>query len=99
MTNKEQHNEILQQLEALYEAYAKEVANYVKKSGFDEFNPRCQKKIQSIADKYAKYIRPLQEEANVLAEKINIELEEERKKQYLTVSEYEQMKNKIENKK
>lgn len=98
MTDKEQHEEILKQLDALYEAYAKEFAKYAKTKDFDEYNPRCIKKTEEIAEKYAQYIRPLQAQANALADKINAQLEEERKNEYMTVAEYEEIKNKIEHK-
>lgn len=99
MTDKQQHEEILEQLEALYEAYSKEVTKAFGKNGYDEYSPKCQRKLQTIADKYAEYIRPLQAQANELAEKISIEIEEERKKQYITESEYEQLKEKTQTKK
>ncbi len=99
MTDKQQHEEILEQLDALYEAYSKEVAKAFEKNGYDEYSPKCQRKLQAIADKYAEYIRPLQAQANELAEKISYEIEEERKKQYMTESEYEQLKEKTQIKK
>ena len=99
MTEKQQHEEILKQLDALYDAYAKEVSKFVEKNGYDEYSQKCQRKLQSIADKYAAYIRPLQAQANELAEKISIEIEKERKKQYITESEYEQLKERKSHKK
>ena len=75
------------------------MAKAFEKNGYDEYSPKCRRKLQAIADKYAEYIRPLQAQANELAEKISYEIEEERKKQYMTESEYEQLKEKTQTKK
>ena len=48
MTDKQQHEEILEQLEALYEAYSKEVAKAFEKNGYDELTTKQQEELKKI---------------------------------------------------
>lgn len=91
MTDQERYDELSAQLDALYKSCANEYAKYVDSPKYDMYSERAYKKTKNIAQKYAKYIAPIQDELNEVADKINKEAEEERKKQFVTPAEAEKM--------
>lgn len=99
MTDQERFDEINKELDALYQACAKEYAEKLETNKFDPTTPRGKKKVEKLAEKYAEFMRPLVSEQKILAEKINNELEEQRKSQYVDVAEAEKIRRKLERQK
>lgn len=99
MTDQERIKEIEKELDALYQACAKEYAEKLESNKFDPTTPKGRKKVEKLTEKYAEFIKPLIFEQKMLAEKINEELEEQRKNQYIDVAEAEKIKRKLEKQK
>lgn len=94
MTDFERYEEIKKQLDALYNACSREFAEFAKPEGFDLYTRKNQKKFKALTQKYAKYISPLQDELNEIADRLNIKIEEDQENQFISVSEAEKLKNK-----
>ena len=78
----ERIKEIERQMQDIEEAYGKECADLYKQKGFDIYAPKWVNKIEKLAKKYAELLSPLKIEHDEIRERLNIEEEERRKKQY-----------------
>ena len=78
----ERIKEIERQMQDIEEAYGKECADLYKQKGFDIYAPKWVNKIVKLAKKYAELLSPLKIEHDEIRERLNIEEEERRKKQY-----------------
>lgn len=83
MVEQEKYDELEKQLDTIYKACAAEYAELTKTKGFDIYSEKAYRKINALAQKYAKYIVPLQDEMNALKEIIDQKTEEERKAKYI----------------
>ncbi len=99
MTDQERYDEISKELDALYQACANEYAKKIESKHIDPSTPKGKKKVEKLAEKYAEFIKPLISEQNEIAERINDELEEQRKSQYVDVAEAEKIRRKLERQK
>ena len=78
----ERIKEIERQMQDIEEAYGKECADLYKQKGFDIYAPKWVNKIEKLAKKYAEQLSTIKIEHDEIRERLNIEEEERRKKQY-----------------
>lgn len=83
MTDREKMKEIEGHLSRLQKAYVDDFMEVTQQKGYDEYSDKWKKKLNAVARKYAKFMVPLTEEYNELCDKVNAQLEEERKKKFV----------------
>lgn len=83
MTDEKRLEELDKNIQRLLKAYAEDYISITKQKGFDKYSKKWKKKLENVADKYAKYIVPLKDEYNELCDEINRKAEEERKKKFV----------------
>lgn len=97
MTDRERYDELSAQLDMLYDSCAKQYAEMLKNKRFDPNSSRGSKKVDKLTRKFADYMKPIMEELNMLADRLNEKAEGQEEKKTLDVSRIEEIEKNLKN--
>jgi len=79
---KKEAQNIEKEIEQYQNEYAEECVKLYNTEGYDSYKPKWQKKIESLAKKYADLILPLTKRHQQICDEIEVKLEEKRKSKF-----------------